>query len=696
MRSLCIHRPLRAAIVTGIGLLCGTMLASTATFATPGEEMNGWYGDGGKGAASAIAQSIARQWNEQLINAIRIDSPRPPVHARNLYHVSAAMWDAWAAYDSTADQVIHKEKVNPLPADVLAARNEAISFAAYRVIRTRYIVSANAATTFAALDAKMDSLGYDKSFTSTAGNTPAALGNRIAADVLAYGLGDNANEQANYAPNNGYAPSNVPLIVGISGTSMLAPNQWQPLALDYAVTQNGIVIGAVIQKFVCPHWEGVKPFCLTAADSDGFATYFNPPPPPFLGGVGDSKFKANAVELVQMSHDLDPTIGSTKDIGPGANHNNTCGYNDGTGYPVNPYTGQPYAPNVVPYGDYARVLAEFWADGPQSETPPGHWNVLANYVSDSPLIEKRIGGQGPIVDNLEWDVKLYLALNGAEHDAAVACWGCKGVYDYVRPISLIRYMGGLGQSSDPLLPSYNPNGLPLAPGLIELITAQNTAPGMPMFKLVDFIGEIAIDAWKGQPNNPATQIGGTGWIRSKDWKPYQKNTFVTPPFGAYTSGHSTYSRSGAEVLSLFTGSTYFPGGLGTYTAPQNGYLTFEIGPSQTVQLQWARYYDAADEAGISRRFGGIHVEDDDRIGRQMGQVIGPKSYARAVQYYNGTSCQADIVGNDHVVDVSDLMRIINDWGPCVGGHSCHSDVVVNGAVDINDLFLIINNWGNCQ
>ena len=89
-------------------------------------------------------------------------------------------------------------------------------------------------------------------------------------------------------------------------------------------------------------------------------------------------------------------------------------------------TGQPYVPNVVNLGDFTRALTEFWADGPKSETPPGHWNVVANAVSDSPGFELRIGDAGPEVDRLEWDVKLYFALNGAVHDAAVAAWGRRG------------------------------------------------------------------------------------------------------------------------------------------------------------------------------------------------------------------------------------------------------------------------------
>src|SRR3989304_7546909 len=101
-------------------------------------------------------------------------------------------------------------------------------------------------------------------------------------------------------------------------------------------------------------------------------------------------------------------------------------------------SGMPDAPDVVNQGDFARALTEFWADGPKSETPPGHWNVVANTVSDQLAPNLRIGGTGPTVDRLEWDVKLYLALNGATHDAAIAAWGLKGYYDSVRPISMTR------------------------------------------------------------------------------------------------------------------------------------------------------------------------------------------------------------------------------------------------------------------
>ena len=93
---------------------------------------------------------------------------------------------------------------------------------------------------------------------------------------------------------------------------------------------------------------------------------------------------------------------------------------------------------------------------------------------------------------------------------------------------------------------------------------------------------------------------------------------------------------GAEVLSAFTGDPYFPGGMGTFTAEQNAYLHFEQGPSETTQLQWATYADAADEAGRSRLFGGIHVWADDLRGREMGFESGRGAWALARRYYEGT------------------------------------------------------------
>ena len=284
-------------------------------------------------------------------------------------------------------------------------------------------------------------------------------------------------------------------------------------------------------------------------------------------------------------------------------------------------------------GDFARVLAEFWADGPKSETPPGHWNVIANMVADSPGFDRRLYGRGPSLDPLAWDVHVYLALNGAEHDAAIAAWDVKRRTQTVRPISLVRWMGAKGQSSDPKGASYDPDGLPLVPGLIELITKESSAPGERHAHLSFYVGQLAVKDWLGEPGDRTTQVSGVGWVRAVDWITYQRRTFVTPAFPAFVSGHSTFSRAGAEVLTALTGSQYFPGGLAEHVAPKDTFLTFERGPSKEVRLQWASYYDASDEAGQSRIWGSIHISPDDFAGRKIGHQVGLDAVAFSKKFF---------------------------------------------------------------
>ncbi len=577
--------------------------------------------------------SVARRWDEALLDAIRRALPNPPVHARNLFHASVAMWDAWAAYDPTAAGYIEHEKAQA--SDVLAARNEAISYAAFRVLTARYIKAVGGDQSLSEFDDVMDSLCYPIDVTTMEGSSPAAVGNRIAAAVLAYGRTDGSNEAGGYSSPD-YRTVNPPLVVAKSGTTMADPNRWQPLQIEHMISQNGIPVVNGVQQAVGPHWGHIKSFAMPDGGPAGVP--IDPGPPPRLGDPGtDQAFKDQVVEVIRDSSLLDPTAGDTIDISPGTRGANSLGSNDGHGHPVNPATGRPYPGDVVNLGDFARVVAEFWADGPKSETPPGHWNVLANLVSDALSPDLRIGGAGPAVDRLQWDVKLYLALNGAVHDAAIAAWGLKGAYDGTRPISMIRYMGGLGQSSDPNGPSYNREGLPLVPGLIEVITRQTTAPGQRHAALAGHEGEIAIRAWAGNPKDPRTQIGGVRWILAADWVPYQLPTFVTPAFQGYISGHSTFSRAGAEVLTGFTGSEYFPGGIGGYTI-KAGSLKFEAGPTTDIRLEWATYYDASDQAGQSRLYGGIHVQADDFTGRRIGSECGTAAWAKAQRYFSG---QAD-------------------------------------------------------
>lgn len=584
--------------------------------------------DRGSCVPEAREWSVARQWNEATLDAIRRDLPAPTVHARNLFHVSAAMWDAWAVYDPDARGYFVEEK--HLAADVDAARREAISYAAYRVLESRYLTSVGASDSIPQFDELMESLCLPVEVTTTQGDSPAAVGNRIADVVLAAGRGDGSLEESGYEDPE-YQPVNPPLEVSVPGAVMDDPNRWQPLEIEQMISQNDIPVADDVQEFIGPHWGFVTGFALPPAGEHGMP--FDPGPPPLLGDAAtDQEFKDAAVEVIRYSSLLDPADGVEVDISPGSLGNNPLGTYDGTGHPVNPATGDPYAPNPVSRADFGRVVAEYWADGPNSETPPGHWNSLANTVSDNLDPELRIGGTGPVVDRLEWDVKLYLALNGATHDAAIAAWGAKGHYDYVRPISMIRYMGGLGQSSDPDQPSYHPDGLPLVPDLVEVVTPETAAPGGRHEHLAGHEGEIAIRSWVGRPDDPETGTGGVGWIRAVEWIPYQMPTFVTPSFAGYVSGHSTFSRAAAEVLTGITGSEYFPGGLGEWRVPA-GSLEFEAGPAADVVLQWASYYDAADQAGISRLYGGIHVRADDLEGRVIGAACGRGAWEKAQTFY---------------------------------------------------------------
>jgi hypothetical protein len=579
--------------------------------------------------AAGKAGSIARRWDEQALAAIRLDLPRPTVHARNLFHLSAAMWDAWAAYDTKAKGVFVRERRSA--PDVPAARRAAISHAAYDVLSHRYEHAVGAKTTLACLRAVMTDLGYDPSDAHDTGDDPVAFGNRVGHTIIARTADDGANEANDCADPAGYEPSNPPLLFDGPGAPLREPERWQPINLSVAATQNGIILPAGVQTYIGSQWGDVTPFAMQRRSRA--APWHDPGPVPSFGPA----MKDWLVETVRKTSAVDPSDPTTIDISPGAYGNNPLGTNDGKGWPKNPVTGRPYPPQVVLRADFARVMAEFWADGPKSETPPGHWNTIANGVADSPDFKRQLYGRGTPLDALAWDVRLYLALNGAEHDAAITAWDIKRRSATVRPISLVRWMGAKGQSSDPAGPSYDPQGLPLVPGLIEVITKESSAPGQRHAHLAFFVGQIAVRDWLGEPGDRAHQVSGVGWVRAVDWITYQRRTFVTPAFPAFISGHSTFSRAGAEVLASLTGSPYFPGGLGEYVAPKDTFLTFEKGPTTEVRLQWASYYDASDQAGQSRLWGSIHIPPDDFAGRRLGHRIGLDAVSLATKYFEGTA-----------------------------------------------------------
>jgi hypothetical protein len=167
-------------------------------------------------------------------------------------------------------------------------------------------------------------------------------------------------------------------------------------------------------------------------------------------------------------------------------------------------------------------------------------------------------------------VVLFFALGGALHDAAVAAWDAKRAFDSVRPVSAIRWL---------------------------------------------FAGD-SVCAWGGPG-------GGTTLIKGEEWQPY----LPTPPFAEYVSGHSTFSAAAAEVLARYTGSDAF----GASVTVPAGSSPIEPGttPAADVTLSWPTFSDAADQAGRSRRYGGIHFRDGDLAGRVLGRMVGRRAWLAA-------------------------------------------------------------------
>jgi VCPO second helical-bundle domain/Domain of unknown function (DUF6851) len=283
-------------------------------------------------------------------------------------------------------------------------------------------------------------------------------------------------------------------------SELLDPNRWQPLLLPSGTAQSLLV----------PQWGLVVPFALVSADQFRAA-----PPPLYPHGL----YRKQALDILHVSAQL---------------------------------------------SDQQKVIASYWADGPRTETPPGHWCLFAQFVSQRDA------------HSLEQDVKLFFALANGLLDASIAVWDAKRHYDYVRPVTAIRFLSA---------------------------------------------GRL-IRAWGGP-------YQGTQLIPGDQWRSY----ISTPPFAEFVSGHSTFSAASAEILKSFTGSDEF----GAQVTIPSGSSPIEPGlvPRHDVTLSWRTFSDAADEAGLSRRFGGIHFEAGDLEGRALGRQIGALVWQKARAYFDG-------------------------------------------------------------
>jgi hypothetical protein len=473
-----------------------------------------------RAGSSQSGDSVVIRWNDAFLQGVRDSKLGPPMIARALAIGHTCIYDAWAAYDHTAIGTQLGASLRRPPTEhTLANTTQAISFAAYRAAADLF-----PASTSSVFDPLMQSLGYDAGDRSTDTSTPPGIGNVAAGAVLDFRHRDGANQLGDesggipgvpYSDYTGYRPVNDPMDIRVrfDPTTVHDPNSWQPLR--YIDGSGSLVTPGIVGA----QWQRVTTFAIgpgSLRSATGPARY------------GSAEYVAQARALLDLSASLT---------------------------------------------DEQKMIAEYWADGPHSELPPGHWNLFAQFVS-------RRDHHGIHAHGVERDVKLFFALTNAVSDAGCCAWDNKRAFNSVRPITAIRTL---------------------------------------------FFGQ-AVRAWAGP-------YQGTKLIDGASWFPYQPTTFPTPPFPEYSSGHSNFSAAGAEILRLFTRSDRF-GGSVTFPAGSSRIEPRAV-PASDLMLSWVTFSEAADQAGISRRYGGIHFEQGDLDARATGRMAARVAWAKAREYWEG-------------------------------------------------------------
>ena len=308
---------------------------------------------------------VVLRWDEEALTAVRATKPPPTVVARALAIVHTAMYDAWAAYDGRALGTRTGASLRrPASEYTSNYKSKAISYAAYRVLSDLFPSRASDFSGF------MTALGYDPIDASTDVTLPQGIGNVVAKAVLDFRHADGANQLgdrnggAPYSDYTGYKPVN-------DWNKISDVYHWQPLCVPTPPSGATSCAGSV-QTFATPQWGKVTPFALTSPDE------FLPPGP-------------QNVSLLLLDKEVDETVAQSASL-----------------------------------TDLQKVRIEYWADGPASETPPGHWCLFAQAIS-------RKDGH-----TLDQDAKLFFTLTNAELDASIATWSAKRRWDYVRPITAVR------------------------------------------------------------------------------------------------------------------------------------------------------------------------------------------------------------------------------------------------------------------
>ena len=549
---------------------------------------------------------LALTWMRLAIDGTRSPGKGPTVEARKLFQVAAAMYDGWAVYDANASGYFTgKAFKSGAGAGSLEEVAETLSHAVYPVLRDGfkhlavYPVGSEPRKAYDAFLDKMIELGYCDTTGKPIASDAQAIGSAIGDVIVEYCKTDGANEGHNYADTTRYFPVNLPMDLFLPNIDLVDVNRWQPIRLP---------TGA-LQGMLTPHWCLVAPFALPPYEEN--ALRIDPGMPPLYGTATQPQFVNEFMELIKINASLDPTKGfgaADFNMSPRVRGNNTFPSDtDGTGHPVNPATGQRYPDNIMKLGDYYRCQATF-LDGLHFSMPAPWWYQLATDVlSGSGVVKERPRAKAKAHD-LAFDVKLLFALGGAEHDTGIAVWDVKRFYDWARPIEAIRWLGGNDL-------------LPLEQGLVETV-----GPGDPLAGTNgEYVGHQKMLGWLGP-------YEGVGWVLPEEWLPYQAPNFYTPPFPGYTSGHAAFGQAFAVVMQEYLQDAYFPGGYMEFAMDT---LPWDTAPLQNIRLQWATYRDVADDAGLARKFCGVHPANDNIKSRDIGKKCGEAAWALANDYFTG-------------------------------------------------------------
>jgi hypothetical protein len=367
---------------------------------------------------SPVTPNVVIQWNNALLQGVRDSKIGPPMVARALAVAHTCMYDAWAAYDSKAVGTMYGGSLRrPAKESTDANKDKAVSFAAYRAALDLFAL--DQATVF---DPLMTALGYNPSDTSTDVTTPSGIGNVTCAAILTFRHHDGANQLGDYGGSNGqpysdytgFVAANAPSTVPVNPATVTAPNNWQPL--QYFDATNTFVT----QGFLGAQWRLVIPFALTSASQ--YESFLSANPPFIQGQTG---FLTQSTDLVQISAGLTDT---------------------------------------------QKMIAEYWKDGPHSETPPGHWCLHAQHLS---TLYNHTRDQ---------DVKMFFAMTNATFDVSIAAWDAKHFWNSVRPATTIPYLysgtkmwmwGALLKAECGRMPGY---GSPISPARSQPRHFLSTSP----------------------------------------------------------------------------------------------------------------------------------------------------------------------------------------------------------------------------